>query len=175
MPKMMILRGNHGEQYDEKGKLQPYKEGALHEQAAKEYARRKRYDGFVLDVSGDHGPGKTRATSPQTVLAVETFHKDKEIAALYGFSGGGYNVYWILQALKDSEEDLKRIKLVVVLGAPETGPAAYDSSKYKPGTWELVYKKNPQLSDKFVPKGVKDPHMFGPEWLLTETPDPDKK
>jgi pimeloyl-ACP methyl ester carboxylesterase len=175
MPKMMILRGNHGEQYDEQGKKQPYEKGALHEQAALEYARRKGYDGFVLDISGDRGSGKTRASSPQTVLALETFHKDKEIAALYGFSGGGYNVYWILQALKDKPDDLLRIKRVVVLGAPETGPSAYEASKYKPGGWELVYKTDPRLSAKFIPKGVKDPHMFGPEWLLTETPDPNKK
>jgi hypothetical protein len=172
MPKMLILRGNHGYHPDEQGKTQNYAKGALHEQAAIEYARRKGYDGTVLDISGDRGSGKTRASSPQTVLALETFHKDSAVAAFYGFSGGGYNVYWILQALKDTEDDLKRIKLVVVLGAPETPQSSYESSKYKPGSWELVYKTNPLSSAKFVPKGIKDAHMFGPEWLLSETPDP---
>jgi hypothetical protein len=172
MPKMLILRGNHGNHPDEQGKTQNYAKGALHEQAATEYARRKGYDGVVLDISGDRGSGKTRASSPQTVMALKEFHKDDAIAAFYGFSGGGYNVYWILQDLKDNDEALKRIKLVVVLGAPETPRSSYDSSKYKPGSWELVYRTDPPASAKFVPKGIKDAHMFGPEALLQETPDP---
>jgi pimeloyl-ACP methyl ester carboxylesterase len=172
MAKMLILRGNRGSHPDEQGKTRNYAKGALHEQAAKEYARRKGYDGIVLDISGDRGSGKTRATSPQTVLALKEFHRDTDIAALYGFSGGGYNVYWILQDLKGSDEDLKRIKLVVVLGAPETPPSSYEASKYPPGAWDLVYRKDPPASAKFVPKGVKDAHMFGPEALLQETPDP---
>jgi hypothetical protein len=119
------------------------------------------------------GSGKTRATSPQTVMALQEYYKDVDVAALYGFSGGGYNVYWILQDLKDSEHALKRLKLVVVLGAPETPQSSYEASKYRPGSWELVYRKDPSASAKFVPKGVKDAHMFGPEALLQETPNPD--
>src|SRR4051794_19268354 len=67
MAKMLILRGNSGPNYpDESGKPHNYAKGALHEQAALEYARRKGYQGTVLDISGDpdRGPGKTRATSP---------------------------------------------------------------------------------------------------------------
>ena len=172
MPKMLILRGNAGVHPDEQGKKQNYSTGALHEEAAIKYARRKGHDGVVLDISGDRGSGKTRASSPQTVMALKEFHKDSAIAAFYGFSGGGYNVYWILQDLKDNEVALKRIKLVVVLGAPETPRSSYDPSKYKPGGWELVYKTDPSASAKFVPKGIKDAHMFGPEALLLETPDP---
>jgi hypothetical protein len=50
MPKMLILRGTRGNLPDEQGKLQNYTKGALHEQAAKEYARRRGYDGTVLDI-----------------------------------------------------------------------------------------------------------------------------
>ena len=175
MPKMLILRGTRGTLPDEQGKDHKYEEGALHEQAAKEYARRRGYDGTVLDISGDRGTGKTRMTSPQTLLAVKTFRDDASITAFYGFSGGGYNVYWILQTLKDQEECLKRIKLLVVLGTPETSASAFDKSNYKGGNWELVYRKDPLSSAKFVPKGVKDGHMFGPEGLLWETDHPDKK
>ena len=31
-----------------------------------DYASRKGYDGVVLNISGDHGRGKSRASSPQT-------------------------------------------------------------------------------------------------------------
>jgi hypothetical protein len=175
MAKMLILRGTRGLLPDEQGNNHNYTKGALHEQAAIEYARRKGYDGSVLDISGDHGGGATRATSPQTLMAVKTFRDDASVVAFYGFSGGGYNVYWILQALKDQEECIKRIELLVVLGAPERKESDLRKSKYKGGRWDLVYKTNPLSSAPFVPKGVKDAHMFGPEWLLTETPDPAKK
>lgn len=176
MPKkMLILRGTTGYLPDENGKLHNYKKGALHEPAAKEYARRKGYEGVVLDVSGNHGPGKTRETSPQTLLAVDEFYRDKAIAAFYGFSGGGYNVWWILHKKLTTEADFKRIELVVVIGAPIRDEAEYKASNFPGGNWDLVYKKNPQLGDPFVPRGVKDAHMFGPEWLLSETPDPNKK
>jgi hypothetical protein len=175
MSKMLILRGTRGILPDEQGKKHNYTKGALHEQAAIEYARRKGYEGTVLDISGDHGPGPTRATSPQTLMAVKTFRDDASVVAFYGFSGGGYNVYWILQALKDQEECIKRIELLVVLGAPERKESDLHKSKYKGGRWDLVYKTDPLSSAPFVPKGVKDAHMFGPEWLLTETPDPAKK
>jgi hypothetical protein len=173
MKTMLILRGNHGKFPDEEGKTHNYDKGALHERAAIEYARRKRYKGIVLDVSGDHGGGKNRSRSPQTLMAVKRIHDDDSVAALYGFSGGGYNVWWILRSLQP--EDLKRIELIVVLGAPDRPRAEYESSTFKlPGVkWDLVYKTNPPSSAKFVPKGA-DPHMFGPEWLLGETPDPDK-
>ena len=172
MAKMLILRGNRGSFADEQGKTKNYAKGALHEQAAKDFATRRGYDASVLDVSGDRGGGPTRATSPQTLMAVEEFHKDSSIAALYGFSGGGYNVWWILQALKKREEDIKRIKLVVVLGAPERPQQEFDASNFSGAGWELIYKKDPLASAKFVPQGIKDAHMFGPEALLQETPDP---
>ena len=173
MPKMLILRGNHGAAYpDEEGKAHDYKRGALHERAAIEYASRKGYEGEVLDVSGDPGGHGNRSKSPQTLMALDRFFHDGSVAAFYGFSGGGYNVWWILRSLKD--EDLKRIKLVVVLGAPDRPKSEYESSSFKAGNWELVYRTNPPKSAAVVPKGV-DSHMFGPEWLLSETDDPDKR
>ncbi|GJD48455.1 hypothetical protein OPKNFCMD_1174 [Methylobacterium crusticola] len=174
MPKMLILRGNHGYHADEAGKDFNYKGGALHEGPAKEYARRKGYEGVVLNISGDPPEkGKKRSHSPQTILALDTFSRDKSIEAFYGFSGGGFNIWWILQDLKNKkdEEGLKRIKLVVVLGAPDTPKSAYEASGYKPGSWELVYLTNPSRSDKIAPKDA-ELHMFGPEWLLSKTPDP---
>ncbi|WP_406693484.1 hypothetical protein V5E97_20860 [Singulisphaera sp. Ch08] len=162
MPKMLILRGNSGPNYpDESGKPHNYDKGALHEQAAVEYARRKGYQGLVLDISGDpdRRPGKTRATSPQTLLALTTLETDDSITGLYGFSGGGYNVWWILRTL--GPKVLSRLKLVVVLGAPDRPASEYEARNFGAG-WELVYKKDP-------PKG----HMFGPEQLLQETPDLD--
>jgi hypothetical protein len=55
--KMLILRGNsdtEGKTYpDEKGNKIPWPDGALHEQAAKDYATARGYVGEVLDVSGD--------------------------------------------------------------------------------------------------------------------------
>jgi len=175
MPKkMLILRGTTGKLPDETGKDHDYTDGALHEPAAIEYARRVGYQGVVLPISGNHGPGKTRESSPQTLLAADEFYRDKEIKAFYGFSGGGYNVWWILNKKLKTAADYGRIDRIVVIGAPETDESEYKASKYPGATWTLVYKKNPKLKDPFVPKGVKDPHMFGPEWLLAETPDPNK-
>jgi hypothetical protein len=161
MPKMLILRGNSGPNYpDESGKPHNYAKGALHEQAALEYARRKGYQGIVLDISGDpdRHPGKTRATSPQTLLALTTLQGDDSITGLYGFSGGGYNVWWILRDLDQKVRN--RLKLVVVLGAPERAQSEYEARNFG-ANWELVYKTDP-------PQG----HMFVPEQLLRETPDP---
>ena len=177
MPKtMLILRGNHGAFPDENGKTHDYKWGALHEKAAKDYATQRGYDGVVLDISGDAAEKKkgeakrpNRSYSPQTILALQRFKDNTDIEALYGFSGGGYNVWWMLQALKDDKAAMARLKLIVVLGAPDQPESAYKAAKYGNGAaWELVYKTNAPGSDKVVPKGL-DSHMFGPEWLLEET------
>ena len=64
-----------------------------------------------------------------------------------GFSGGGYNVLHIINALAPAER--ARLRLVVVLGAPKN-----PSHLYK-GPWELVYRTDP-------PRG----HMDGPRTLL---------
>jgi hypothetical protein len=171
--KMLILRGNRGNYADEQGQPFNYGRGALHEWAAKEYARRRNYEAVVLDVAGNANPPKpgekygTRDDCPQTVQALAKFRSDDSIAALYGFSGGGFDVWWMLKLLNAKER--KRIELVVVLGAPERPQSDFEASMFTGGSWEVVYKTNPLPSAEFVPKGV-PPHMFGPEWLLTETP-----
>jgi len=137
--KMLILRGIAGH-YDERD----WPRGALYEQPALEYARRRGYDGQVLDVAGATG-----ANSRQTLMALVAFRGDDSITALYGFSGGGYNVRHIIAALNPTERS--RIRLVVVLGAPQNPEDMYK------GSWELVYRKDP-------PRG----HMDGPRALLEE-------
>jgi len=174
MAKMLILRGTRGFLPDEQGKNRNWDKGALHEQAALEYARRRGYVGSVLDISGDSNKGD-RATAPQTLLAETTFRGDDSIRGFYGFSGGGYDVYWVLQALKDQEACIKRIDLVVVLGAPERPKAHLEKTAYKGAHWDLVYRVDPHTNAPFVPKGVKDAHMFGPEALLWELDHPNTK
>jgi len=66
----------------------------LDEPSALEYGRRKGYVGQVLNVAGATGP-----KSSQTLMALAEFHRDPTVAALYGFSGGGYNVLHIIKVL----------------------------------------------------------------------------
>lgn len=138
-PIMLILRGIAG---TFAGKSYP--RGALDEPSALEYARRSGYAGRVLDVSGETGP-----TSPQVLLALREFRKDTSITALYGFSGGGYNIRHILNAL--TMEEKARIKKIVVLGAPNNPADLYS------GPWDLSYRLDP-------PGG----HMDGPRAFLAE-------
>jgi hypothetical protein len=135
--KMLILRGIAGH-YD--GRDWP--RGALHEGPALEYAKRRGYDGQVLDIAGSAYKG-----SPQHKLALKEYRRDQTVGGLYGFSGGGYNIYHIIRDL--TKDERARLQLVVVLGAPKT-PA----SDYK-GPWDLVYRIDP-------PGG----HMDGPRALL---------
>ena len=171
MRTMLILRGNSGTYADEDGKPHKYEKGALHEGAATTYAARKGYRAKVLDISGDSKPpgpdakpgkdGKkhgTRDDSPQTLEALSTFRSDTSIRALYGFSGGGYNVWWILKKLTPTERD--RLKLVTVVGVDTDRPRSnYESSQFSGGSWELIYRPNHPNN-----------HMFEPAALLAETP-----
>jgi uncharacterized protein (TIGR02594 family) len=134
---MLILRGIAGHY---SGRDWP--RGALDEPPALEYATRRNFNGRVLDVAGATG-----AHSPQTRMAVEEFRRDKTVTALYGFSGGGYNVLHIIHALTSAERE--RLRLIVVLGAPKNPEHLYK------GSWELVYRTDP-------PGG----HMAGPRALL---------
>ena len=135
--KMLILRGIAGHYAG-----RDWPRGALDEPPALEYARRKGYVGQVLDVAGATG-----ANSPQTQMALAEFHRDPTVTALYGFSGGGYNVRHIINALAPAER--ARLRLVVVLGAPLNPSHLYE------GPWDLVYRTDP-------PGG----HMDGPRALL---------
>jgi len=143
MDTMLILRGISGTFPDPAtGHTRKWDHGALDEPSALEYADLRHYRGQVLQVSGETGLG-----SPQTKATLAAFRADPLVTALYGFSGGGYNVRWVLQSL--TPEERKRIHLVVVLGAPKNDPSLYR------GAWELVYRLDP-------PKG----HMAGPRALL---------
>ena len=127
-PKMLILRGNSapaGNYPDESGNANvAWPLGALHVQAASDYARMRGYDPVVLDE-----PGQPQSQhSPQATAAIRAFLEDGDVAAFYGFSGGGYNVKHILDFLaSNNPETLHRIALVVVIGSP-----ARDGSSTKP-------------------------------------------
>jgi hypothetical protein len=143
MDKMLILRGISGTFPDPAtGAVRKWDHGALDEPPARAYAQLRGYEGQVLQVSGETGLG-----SPQTKATLAAFRGDPSVAALYGFSGGGYNVRWVIHSL--TPEERKRLRLVVVLGAPKNDPSLYR------GMWELVYRLDP-------PKG----HMAGPRALL---------
>lgn len=183
-PRMVVMRGNSapaGKYPDEKGDNIAWPIGALHVDAAKEYAKRRGYEAIVLPVAGQ----PQYRTSPQATAALDMFHADTGVSAFYGFSGGGYNLWYVLHVLAENTPDeLRRIDLVVVLGAPkkgpeEFGPAEYNAiarrtvrpAKWENVGWEVVYRKDPPASavpDWMPPKT--DSHMFGPEFLLTSTP-----
>ena len=135
--KMLILRGIAGHYAG-----RDWPRGALDEPSALEYGRRKGYVGQVLNVAGATAP-----KSSQTLMALAEFHRDPTVAALYGFSGGGYNVLHIIKALAPVER--ARLQLVVVLGAPKNPRNLYK------GSWDLVYRTDP-------PGG----HIDGPRALL---------
>ncbi|HKD29285.1 MAG TPA: TIGR02594 family protein [Xanthobacteraceae bacterium] len=138
---MLILRGIAGHYAG-----RDWPRGALDEPPALEYARRRGYAGRVLDVAGATG-----ADSPQTQIALAEFRRDPSVTALYGFSGGGYNVLHIIHAMTQAERG--RLRLVVVLGAPGKHGASREPL-YR-GSWEVVYRHDP-------PGG----HMAGPRALL---------
>lgn len=143
MPTMLILRGIPTDDYPR---------GALEEAPALEYARRMGYTGRVLDV-----PGNAYNGSPQVLLTLQTIRENFDVAALYGFSGGGYNVRHILRYLTKEEKD--RIKLVVVLGAENNPRDLYERTDLDGTPWKLVYHVDPKAG-----------HMAGPRVLLSETP-----
>lgn len=188
MNRMLILPGNaagKGKYPDEQGNMDvAWPTGALHRNAAKEYAMRKGYVPQVLEISGK----PQSETSPQANKVVELFLGDQAVTAFYGFSGGGINLMHILDRLASKNpETLHRIELVVALGAPEVKQEEYETSKYnkilekhnkrlKAGAspaklvnWVLERRENPPPDHPVVPvatDGKRHPHMFGPEWLL---------
>ena len=139
-PVMLILRGIAG---TFGGKSYP--RGALDEESANAYARLRGYEPVVLDVSGEASLG-----SKQHRMALAAVRGNPSIKAIYGFSGGAYNLAHVLDDLTLAGDE-ERLDLVVALGAP-SNPA----SRYA-GPWETVYRKDP-------PSG----HMDGPRVLLEE-------
>jgi hypothetical protein len=129
-----------------------YPNGALDEPSALQYASKRGYTGRVLNVSGETGD-----KSKQTSMALQEIQNDSSITALYGFSGGGYNVYHVLHRL--TQELRVRLELVVVIGV-ETSKLSADALNPKRfnAHWELVYRNDP-------PPPLT--HIDGPRALLT--------
>jgi hypothetical protein len=119
--------------------------GLLDRDSAKGYAEARGYQPLVLDLADSYaGPG-----ARQVNASLKLIRQGPAIAALYGFSGGGYNLRHVIAKLRKDERS--RIKLVVVIGAPNVSAKAFE------GPWELVYRKDP-----------KQGHMEGPKVLLAE-------
>jgi len=115
--------------------------GQLDDQSALEYARRVGFRGEVLDVAGGGGD------NGQVQQALARIRADNSIAALYGFSGGGYSARLIWAELSGSERG--RIQKVVVVGSPGIEKAHF------PGSREVIINSDP-------PEG----HLAGPRSLL---------
>jgi hypothetical protein len=116
--------------------------GQLDDEAALAYASRLGFKGEVLDIAGD-----TTAGSPQVEKALELIRADRAIVAIYGFSGGGYNVRLIWKQLEPPHQG--RIRKIVVIGSPGVAKSDF------PGTAEVLIKADP-------PEG----HLAGPRKLL---------
>lgn len=185
--KMLILRGNSagaGSYPDESGNNNvawPF--GALHVQAASDYARRKG-DGYEPVVISQPGQPQSQH-SPQAKAAIKAFLEDEAVTAFYGFSGGGYNLRHILDYLASKKpETLHRIDLVVVIGSPFPdgkkvfAPRNFNAvakrkvKHWENVDWEVVYRTNPVRSQ--MPKDLPNhtsTHMFGPDVLLAGWPE----
>jgi hypothetical protein len=116
--------------------------GQLDDEAALAYASRLRFKGEVLDIAGDNYAG-----NPQMEKALARIRADRAIAAIYGFSGGGYNVRLIWKQLEPSHQG--RIRKIVVIGSPGVTRSDF------PGTAEVLIMADP-------PEG----HLAGPRRLL---------
>jgi hypothetical protein len=116
--------------------------GQLDDASALEYARRLGFRGEVLDVAGRTGPD-----SPQVKMALERIHRDSNIGAIYGFSGGGYNVPLIWKQLTPDERS--NLRKVVIVGSPGIAKSDF------PGSTDVVIKQDPAAG-----------HMAGPRVLL---------
>ena len=181
--KMVILRGTSDPSGANKfpnefGKPAKWPIGALHVQAAEDFARKRGYEPKTLGLEGQQSvyKGKQVREFLKLFAGLTLGHKsyeidmeftpDLDIHALYGFSGGAYNVYWILNFLAENQpEDLQRINLVV-LGLDKANArkadyawpkyqaiarkhrvhsATWDQNKWKNG-WETIYHTNPDRS-----------------------------
>lgn len=117
--------------------------GLLDDDSAIAYAAMLGYEPEVLDVASDMPAGKS-----QVQMALDRI-RGGDVAALYGFSRGGYNMRTIWNQL--SPEQRGRIKKIVIVGAPGVTPANF------PGMSDVVIQPDP-------PEG----HMAGPKVLLAQ-------
>ena len=111
-PVMLVLRGIANAEHPR---------GQLDDQSALEYARRTGFKGEVLDIAGNTGPN-----SEQVKMALDRIRRDDAVAAIYGFSGGGYNARTIWKELSPTERE--RIREVIVIGAPGITKADFAGS-----------------------------------------------
>ena len=118
--------------------------GQLDDQSALEYAQRVGFRGEVLDVAGDAG-----ADSAQVRMALDRIRRDETVAAIYGFSGGGYNTRLIWSEL--TIEERGRVRTVVVVAGIANGDFT--------GGHDVIIKPDPP-----------DGHMAGPKALLESLP-----
>jgi hypothetical protein len=116
--------------------------GQLDDPSALRYAQRLGFRGEVLDVAGNTG-----ADSPQVMMALGRMRRDEKVAAIYGFSGGGYNARLIWKELNEVERE--RVRIVIVIGSPGVAKADF------PGNPDVLIKADPP-----------DGHMAGPKSLL---------
>lgn len=130
---MLILRGIANLEHPK---------GQLDDASALEYARRRGFEGEVLDVRGD-------GSGPQTAMAIVRIRQGG-VGAIYGFSGGGYNARRVWSGLTNDERS--RISLVVILGSPGVSADSF------PGVPEIIIRLDP-------PAG----HLAGPKALLDST------
>jgi hypothetical protein len=138
---MLILRGIASPEYPR---------GQLDDDSALEYARRIGYQGDVLDAAGNNRP-----ESPQIKMAFERIRHDERVAAIYGFSGGGYSARRIWRKLNGAER--RRIAKIVVVGSPGVHESDFV------GSAEVLIKEDP-------PEG----HMAGPKALLESVIHPER-
>ena len=132
-PVMLILRGIPNSENPR---------GQLDDRAALLYALYVGFRGEVLDVAGNTGPN-----SLQVRMALDRIRIDQSIAAIYGFSGGGYNARLIWAGLTAAQR--ARIRRVIVVGSPGVAESDF------PGMPYVLITPDP-------PKG----HMAGPKALL---------
>lgn len=119
-------------------------QGQLDDQSALKYAYRVGFRGEVLDVAGD-----TTGENAQVRQALERIRREKNIAALYGFSGGGYNARLFWAELSGPERN--RIRKVIIVGSP-----GIEESHFA-GSPEVIIKSDPA-----------EGHLAGPKSLLED-------
>jgi hypothetical protein len=116
--KMVILRGTSdpdgkNKLPDEFGNPAKWPIGALHVRAAEDFARKRGYEPKTLGLEGQQSVYKGKQVRgflklfAGLILGRKSYENDMElkpdldIHALYGFSGGAYNVWWILNFLAE--------------------------------------------------------------------------
>jgi len=166
-PNSNYVKGSGTDEERQKGKTF----GALHDLYAKKFAEWNHYDPEVLNVSGEAYTQRMAPMIPQVQAALTRLKGKggKDYKALYGFSGGGYNILPILEHLSPGERD--NLDIVIVLAAPGSVEAY---KKLLParsdGTPRVIYYdgKSGDSSSYNLPPFASDKHMFLPWWLLSQ-------